>query len=157
MQQHLVFNQPKTACVTPLLIDLYWLPLAAPLKFKLPPSTWFLSFRIISVLFNYNLQMHHYHSYCHCEAGNLNPNSFPVCSLGDEANYWAQFEGTLLRVPTHRTCSLSFSLSFSPPPSLYQLSLFLSQEKISFSFVIHLVILLLDLLRLRLYVICTSL
>src|SRR4029434_1445328 len=30
----LVFNQPKRAHVTPLLIDLHWLPVAARIKFK---------------------------------------------------------------------------------------------------------------------------
>jgi len=31
---HLVFNQQKRAHVTPLLIDLHWLPVAARIKFK---------------------------------------------------------------------------------------------------------------------------
>src|SRR4029434_7528627 len=31
---HLVFNQPKRAHVTPLLIALHWLPVAARIKFK---------------------------------------------------------------------------------------------------------------------------
>ena len=31
---HLVFNQPKRAHVTPLFIELHWLPLAARIKFK---------------------------------------------------------------------------------------------------------------------------
>src|SRR4029434_7213109 len=31
---HLVFNQPKRAHVTPLLIKLHWLPVAARIKFK---------------------------------------------------------------------------------------------------------------------------
>jgi len=31
----LVFNQPKRAHVTPLLIELHWLPVAARIKFKL--------------------------------------------------------------------------------------------------------------------------
>ena len=31
---HLVFNQPKRAHVTLLLIDLHWLPVAARIKFK---------------------------------------------------------------------------------------------------------------------------
>ena len=31
---HLVFNQPKRAHVTPLFIELHWLPLAAHIKFK---------------------------------------------------------------------------------------------------------------------------
>ena len=30
----LVFNQPKRAHVTPLLIELHWLPIAARIKFK---------------------------------------------------------------------------------------------------------------------------
>ena len=30
-----MFNQPKRAHVTPLLIDLHWLPVAARIKFKL--------------------------------------------------------------------------------------------------------------------------
>ena len=30
----LVFNQPKRAHVTPLLIELHWLPVAARIKFK---------------------------------------------------------------------------------------------------------------------------
>src|SRR4029434_8644272 len=30
----LVFNQPKRARVTPLLIELHWLPVAARIKFK---------------------------------------------------------------------------------------------------------------------------
>ena len=32
----LVFNQPKRAHVTPLLIDLHWLPVAARITFKSP-------------------------------------------------------------------------------------------------------------------------
>ena len=31
---HLVFNQPKREHVTPLLIELHWLPVAAHIKFK---------------------------------------------------------------------------------------------------------------------------
>ena len=31
---HLVFNQPQRAHVTPLLIELHWLPVAARIKFK---------------------------------------------------------------------------------------------------------------------------
>ena len=31
---HLVFNQPKRAHVTPLLIELHWLPVGARIKFK---------------------------------------------------------------------------------------------------------------------------
>src|SRR4029434_1154668 len=31
---HLAFNQPKSAHVTPLLIELHWLPVAARIKFK---------------------------------------------------------------------------------------------------------------------------
>ena len=33
-QARLVFNQPKRAHVTPLLIELHWLPVAARIKFK---------------------------------------------------------------------------------------------------------------------------
>ena len=34
MAARLVFNQPKRAHVTPLLIELHWLPVAARIKFK---------------------------------------------------------------------------------------------------------------------------
>src|SRR4029434_9746467 len=40
----LVFNQPKRAHVTPLLIDLHWLPVAARIKFK----SLMLAYRVIA-------------------------------------------------------------------------------------------------------------
>ena len=40
----LVFNQPKRAHVTPLLIELYWLPVAARIKFK----SLMLAYRVLS-------------------------------------------------------------------------------------------------------------
>ena len=40
----LVFNQPKRAHVTPLLIELHWLPVAARIKFK----SLMLAYRVIA-------------------------------------------------------------------------------------------------------------
>ena len=40
----LVFNQPKRAHVTPLLIELHWLPVAACIKFK----SLMLAYRVIA-------------------------------------------------------------------------------------------------------------
>ena len=71
---HLVFNQPKTAYVTPPPVILYWPPSTAPTYQRA------VIHRFMSLLFHYNLKMNDNQFNCHCKAGNLNP-SLLMCGI----------------------------------------------------------------------------